>query len=106
MVDNSIHPNHSSFGQGSNIWCTIPTRIPEVGGSSQPGLELAYEVTYEQVWEIRPIIHMFEKTIFLLPVAHNLPQHPKKKETTRTSVLVALVEILVLANLEELVESS
>jgi len=52
MADNLSHPNHSSFGQGSNILSSTQIPIPEVGGSSQPGIELAYEVTYDQLQEI------------------------------------------------------
>lgn len=49
MVDNSSHLNHSISRQGSNIMSTIITPIPKVGGSSNPSMELAYEVTYEQI---------------------------------------------------------
>jgi len=41
MVDNFTHPNRSYLGQGNNIPSTIPTPIPEVEGSSQPGRELS-----------------------------------------------------------------
>lgn len=80
----------------------IQTHIPEVGGSSEPSQELAYKVTYEQIWMIRPIIRSFFKSISLHPISHNIPHHPKKKETTRTGVLVASVEDLVFSTLEEL----
>lgn len=46
------------------------------------------------------------KVIDLLPVANNIPHHPKKKETTRTSVLVTTMEDFVVPTLEELEESS
>lgn len=86
MVDNSSHPNHSVYGQGSNIPSNIHTPIPAVGGSSQPGPKLAYEVTYEQLQAVQPITCRFAKAISVLHIAHNLPRHPKKKETTCNSV--------------------
>jgi len=46
------------------------------------------------------------KAISLLPVAHNLPHHPKKKETNPTVVLVASMEDLVYSTFEELAKSS
>jgi len=106
MVDNSTHPNHSSSGKGSNILATIPAPIPEVGGSSKPHLELAYDVIYEQLYEIWPITHQIAKATGLLPVTHNLLHHPKRKETTRNGVLVAPMEDLVFDTLEELKENS
>lgn len=49
MADNSSHPNHLSSRQSINIQSTIHTPTPKVGGSSQSGLELAYELTCEQL---------------------------------------------------------
>lgn len=106
MVDNSTRPNHSSSCQGNNILSTIQTPILEVGGYSQPGPKFSYEVTYEKLYAFWPITRQFAKPIALIPIAHNIPHHPKKKEITPTGVLAASEEYLAFSMHEELAESS
>lgn len=61
MDDKSSHPHHSVSVQGSNILRTIPNLIPEVGWSSMPVPELAYE----QLGETQPINCHLAKSIRL-----------------------------------------